>query len=620
MSERPDPDPTSDLVRLTRRLERERAARREAESIAERGLRELWERQRQLAFLESIAKAANSTAPSREVLALALEQVCVLTGWPLGHVFLTRRRRGGTVMASVDIWHGDDAAAMGPFRRASEQIEFTAGVGLPGRVLASKAPAWISRIESDDNFVRTAAAAEAGLTTALGFPVLVGRQVAAVLEFYTTEATEPDEKLLTLMAQIGGQLGRSLERERVETRLQAKNRKLHTLVHEAQTQRLAAEAASRAKSAFLAVTSHEVRTPLNAVLGLAEGLQREQLTTPQASLVAGILDSGAMLMRLLNAVLDLSKVESGAAVLRETSFALGATLATVVRVWSPKADELGIELTLDTADLPEPCWILADEGKIEQSLINLISNALKFTPSGGRVRVRADAAPSRAGFDIRLGVDDEGPGVPIEDRARIFQPYEQTAVGRDAGGAGLGLSICGGHMSLMGGSISVETGEAGGALFVLAFPARAAAIPLAAEPAAEPTQTAGLRVLVAEDNHANRRVMQVLLGPTGADLTFAVNGLEALEVAQISTFDLILMDANMPLMDGVDAVRAIRALAAPRAATPIHMLTANAFEEDVLRYLAAGADGVLSKPVDVAALFELLTSLSGKGVAGSRAA
>ena len=207
---------------------------------------------------------------------------------------------------------------------------------------------------------------------------------------------------------------------------------LREQVAAAQAARRAAEAASSAKSDFLAVTSHEVRTPLNAVLGLAEALKTEPLTARQASLVDGVLDAGAMLMRLLNSVLDVTRIESGKMALDLEAIDLNRCTETVVRIWRPRAEERAVSLVLRMEPMPGEYGLLLDRGKIEQVLINLISNALKFTPVGGRIDVRLSGGARDDGrFCVRLEVCDEGPGVPIDERARIFLPFEQTAAGRD---------------------------------------------------------------------------------------------------------------------------------------------------------------------------------------------
>ena len=425
------------------------------------------------------------------------------------------------------------------------------------------------------------------------------------------------------MADVVRRLEKRLEREQ-RARAEAEEA-LREQVAVAEAARRTAEAANRAKSNFLAVTSHEVRTPLNVVLGLAEALKTDPLTARQVSLVDGVLDAGAMLLRLLNSVLDVTRIESGKAALDLKAFDLNRCVETVVRIWRPRAEAQAVSLALHMEPLPGAYGMLSDRGKIEQVLINLISNALKFTPLGGRVDVRLTGAfDDKGGFGVRLEVSDEGPGVPMRDRERIFQPFEQTPAGREAGGAGLGLSICAGHAAVLGGAIGVDTAPGGGASFWLEFPVAFASLqdvtpaPAALPPllapapqalaAALPADPAALRVLAAEDHPANRLVLQALLEPVGVVVSFVENGLEALDALRTGAFDLVLMDVNMPLMDGVSALAAIRALPGAAARTPVHMLTANVFEEDVQRYLAAGADGVLRKPLDVRELFALVDS------------
>ena len=403
--------------------------------------------------------------------------------------------------------------------------------------------------------------------------------------------------------------------------LMEKNAALTRLVEEAQAARTAAETANRAKSDFLAVTSHEIRTPLNAVLGLAEALKRDGLKPSQLELTQGVLDAGALLKRLLNAVLDISKIEAGKMTLEPAPFDLRRLAETVVRLWTPRAREQGVTLVLDAAGLPAHCALETDAGKVEQTLVNLISNAIKFTPPGKAVTLRLAARHAGDRLFVEAAVIDQGPGVPAVDRARIFKAFEQTDLGRASGGAGLGLAICSGNVALMGGTLSVEEApDRGdgivGACFRFVFDAPACEAPetLDAE-TADPTLDAErpLRVLAAEDNAANRQVLKALLGPLPIDLTLVENGALAVDAMRTAAFDIVLMDANMPVMDGLSALRLIRADGGLAAETPIWMLTANVFDEDVARYRAAGADGVIRKPIDLKELFAALAQ------AGARA-
>jgi signal transduction histidine kinase len=614
------------LRRLEERLEQEKLAREDAEARGALGLRELEERQQILGLLEEIAAASNGDQPLEDTLRFALGRICEFMGWAVGHVYWVHRDQER--LYSSGIWHGVDCPEREDFRRATSETQLWCGRGLPGRVLASGEPVWVPDVMDDNNFPRRASAGVCGLHAAFAFPVLIASDTAAIYEFFALETVPPDGAVLRAMAQIGAVLGRSIERKRAEETL-------HEQVAEAQAARRAAEAASRAKSDFLAVTSHEVRTPLNAVLGLAEALKVETLTPRQASLVDGVLDAGAMLLRLLNSVLDVTRIESGQMALAIEPFDLNRCAETVVEIWRPRAAERAVTLALRMDvlrgdDGGGEHGLLSDRGKIEQVLVNFISNAMKFTPVGGRIDVRLLGRPGPGGrYLVRLEVSDQGPGVPISERERIFQPFEQTAAGREAGGAGLGLSICAGHAALLGGSIGVEGAPGGGARFWIEFPAEFATAehlaalppppppPLAPEPealASEPSGgAAALKVLAAEDHPANRLVLQALLEPAGVAVSFVENGREAVDAVAGARFDLVLMDVNMPVMDGVSALNCIRALAGPAARTPVHMVTANVFEEDVQRYLAAGADGVLKKPIDVRELFALVTRVSASG-------
>lgn len=323
-----------------------------------------------------------------------------------------------------------------------------------------------------------------------------------------------------------------------------------------------------------------------------------------------MLASGEMLLRLLNAVLDMSKIEANEMTAHVSDFDLGTMLQAIVRIWTPYAREQGIELSLDTAELGTRL-IRSDEGRIEQTVVNLVANAIKFTPPGEGIIIRVISGEG----SLRVEVIDGGPGVPECDRERIFRPFEQTETGREAGGTGLGLSICTGNVRLLGGEIGTDLTETGRSRFWFRCPVETSTQESLAEPEEPAEVQGGIRVLAAEDNPANRRVLQLLLAPANVELTFAEDGQQALNALAAARFDLVLMDANMPVMDGVEAVRRIRSGdLAPGAA--IHMLTANAFADDVNRYLAAGADGVLTKPIHLPSLFAVLADC-GKGVPSS---
>ncbi|WP_296597641.1 response regulator [Phenylobacterium sp.] len=371
-----------------------------------------------------------------------------------------------------------------------------------------------------------------------------------------------------------------------------------------------AKAAGRARARLLAVASHEIRTPLNAVLGFGQALRRQPLTPEQATLARGVVEGGEQLDRLLDGILDLAGAGPDIQ-LKPAPLDLRGLVEAVVGVWRPHAASIGVDLAFKDADPGLEFGVVADAARLEQTLVTLVSGALKATSAGGRVSVRLAGAPRGEDLGVLVEVRDTGPPVPAEDRRASFEAFDQTARGRLVGDSGLGLSACAASLALMGGEVGVDDAPGGaGAVFWFAFNAPRHAFP------AEGGETAvvgerTLRVLAAEDNDANRRVLAALLGGQAVDLTFAEDGAQAVAAWRAGGFDLLLMDANMPVMDGGLAVRAIRAAEPAGVRVPIWMVTANVSAEDIDGYLAAGADGVLRKPLDAAALFALLAGVRG---------
>mgnify|MGYP000209191530 CR=1 FL=1 len=372
-----------------------------------------------------------------------------------------------------------------------------------------------------------------------------------------------------------------------------------------------AKAASRAKTDLLAVASHEIRTPLNAVLGFAQILRDKNLTPEQADLCGGVLEGGEQLTRLLDGILDLAHVESGEARLNPVPVDIRRMIHSVMRVWRAHARGIGVDFTFEDADPTLSFHVRADEARVEQTLVNLIANAMGAAASGGRVTVRLAGTPKGESLSVLIEVADTGPAVSPEDRPRLFQAFEQTARGRQQGGSGLGLAICARNMTLMGGDIGIDDPAptaTGGAVFWFAFDAPLHALPTTAT--GTPRDLSHIRLLAAEDNPANRKVLALLLQETPVSLTFAEDGAQALDAWRAQPFDLILMDVNMPVLNGLEAVREIRGAEPFGTRTPIWMLTANVFDDNIARYLETGADGVLRKPIDVLALFTLLAQVA----------
>jgi signal transduction histidine kinase/ActR/RegA family two-component response regulator len=371
-----------------------------------------------------------------------------------------------------------------------------------------------------------------------------------------------------------------------------------------------ARTASRVKTDLLALASHEIRTPLNAVLGFAQALRSETLTPSQASLARGIVEGGQQLTRMLDGVLNLSHLEASGDQLNLTSVDLRDMIRAVMRVWGPQARDLGVSFSFVDADPALSFSITADAARVEQALVALISNAMDATPSMGRVEVRLAGASSGDALSVLIEVADGGPRVPPEDRPRIFEAFEQTGRGRGRGTSGVGLAVCARNLALMDGEVGVadpgDTDDTGdGAVFWFTFTAAVAAAPTRGS-VIEPPLAQVIRILAAEDNPGNRNVLAALLGSTRVSLVFAEDGAQALDAWRAQPFDLILMDVNMPVLGGREAVREIRRAEPEGTRISIWMLTANVFDEDVANYLADGADGVLRKPIDLAELFDLL--------------
>ena len=379
-----------------------------------------------------------------------------------------------------------------------------------------------------------------------------------------------------------------------------------------------AEAASRAKSDFIANMSHEIRTPLNGVIGMARALSRADLPPREKEQSLLLVDSGEALRVLLNDMLDLSKIEAGKLTIDPRPFALRPMLEGVTRLFEPAASAKELTIGLDIAPGLAGTWI-GDEARIRQVLSNLVSNAVKFTSTGGLVVSAATSDGSTAPGSVpglRLAVADTGPGMDPAQMDRLFQKFVQLdeSSTRRHGGTGLGLALCADLTSLMEGEIQARRAPGGGMEFVVLLPLETAQTELAETP---PPETAApdvddgapLWVLAAEDHPTNRKVLELLLEPTGVHCRFVENGQEAVEAWREQDWDVILMDVQMPVMDGLAATRAIRSEEAfgGRRRTPIIALTANALQHQQDEYAAAGMDDFVGKPIQPDRLYAALT-------------
>jgi CheY-like chemotaxis protein len=364
----------------------------------------------------------------------------------------------------------------------------------------------------------------------------------------------------------------------------------------------AAEAATEAKSRFLASMSHEIRTPMNGVVGVLHLMKGEPISPGGRRLLDEALACADMLSQLINDVLDFSKIEAGKLEIRpEPSSARGA-LDGVLSLLDSQAGAKGVAFRRDID--PDLDWVMVDPVRLRQCLFNLVGNAVKFTERGEVALRLGWAGPGR----LRFEAADTGAGVPEAARERLFQRFEQAggSAGQVAGGTGLGLAISRNLVEMMGGEIGFRPNAPHGSVFWFEIDAPPADAPPTRISLSADASLEGLRVLLVDDNATNRLIGGKVLEALGAGTALASGGLEAVEAVRLQAFDLVLMDINMPGIDGLEALRRIRALPDGKGGVPVLALTANVMAHQRDAYLAAGMDGVLGKPFSPA---ELLTEV-----------
>jgi PAS domain S-box-containing protein len=608
-------------------------------------------------LLHSVTVAANRSSNIEHTAQTCLRLICAYTGWQVGHVFLRAKHSSGDLV-SANIWCEGEGERFTAFREVTGRLGSSA-TGLPGGISASGRPQWIvnladgdvppdrtsdqitsdqitsdqitsDQITSDqttsdqlmpdrpvpgrtisDQAIsertiseRTRAALDAGLQSGFGFPIAVEGQIIGILEFYSRYRVQLDEELLNMMGHIGLQLGQVIKRQRAEEELQRA--------------KASAESANRAKSDFLTTMSHEMRTPMNAILGMADLLSESPLQEEQRGYVEIFQKAGANLLALINDILDLAKVESGRFELESIDFDLRALLEKIAEMMLSRARDRGLELTLEI--LPDmPSGLVGDPNRLRQILLNLIGNALKFTERGS-VTLRVERDAGGAAGRLRFNVIDTGIGIAGEQLEMIFDRFTQadSSTTRQYGGTGLGLAISKGFAELMGGELGCVSELGKGSTFYLAAPfairsemtttpetvSHAAVIgPEKGDP-----QEGITRVLLAEDSEYNVLLIRAYLKNSGIHLDVAENGKIAVEKVISCRPDLILMDLQMPVMDGLEATRAIRQAEARTGARPLPILalTADAGQEAVSRSLFAGCSEHLSKPIKRTTLLEAI--------------
>jgi two-component system, sensor histidine kinase len=435
-------------------------------------------------------------------------------------------------------------------------------------------------------------------------------EVAAGGNFTPVEVTAGDELFESLTESFNDLLAK----------LEVRENDLKTAMRDLERARDAANAANVLKTQFLANMSHEIRTPLNGVLAMAEVMAMSDLEPVQRDRLDVIRRSGGLLLAVLNDVLDLSKIEAGKLTLFEEDFEVAALITQTRETFEVMARGKSLDLQIEVAETAAGWW-RGDADRLRQILGNLMSNAIKFT-SQGSVGARIDVAATGA---LRIVVTDTGVGIAPEKLPSLFEKFTQAdnSATRRFGGTGLGLAICRELTQMMGGTIDVESTEGAGSTFTVELPlSRGRPATLQVVETAQGSGDGDLRLLAAEDNPTNQQVLAAVMGSLGIEIHIVSDGKEALEAWRVGTYDLILMDIQMPVMDGITAAAEIRKAegAMGRRRTPIVALTANALTHQVEEYLAAGMDAHVAKPIEIAKLYDAISAvLNAAATSGNQA-
>ncbi|MDQ3254848.1 MAG: ATP-binding protein [Acidobacteriota bacterium] len=576
--------------------------------------RDISERKRvqsRLATQHAVTKILAEAHEVAEAMPKIIQAICESLQWDIGELW--RVDPDDNSLRCVDAWHdpsvGDEVYA----GMRSEQ-PLHAGGGLPGRVWSSGDPIWIPDVSREQNFPHARAAADASLHSAFAFPIMLGAKIVGVMEFFSRDVKERDEEIIELISALGNQFGQFLERELIE-------REKAQLLAREQEARAEAENANRLKDEFLATLSHELRTPLTAIIGWSNILIAGGMKDADAARALETIYRNARAQnQLIDDLLEVSRIVTGKLRLDVQPVDLAAVIITAIDAARPAAEAKNIRLQtlLDS----QASSVSGDPDRLQQVVWNLVSNAVKFTPKGGRVQIKLE----RVNSHIEITVADTGAGIKTEFLPYVFDRFRQSdaTITRTHGGLGLGLSIVRQLVELHGGTVRAESdGEGHGATFIVSLPfiATRQDKPMMerVHPAANlgnisfecPPQLVGLRVLIVDDESDTRDLLRAVMERCGCEVTTLGTAAEALAELQQTNPDVLISDIGMPEEDGYTLIRKVRALPTDRGGgTPAIALTAYARAEDRVRALRSGFQVHVPKPVEPMELAAVVASLT----------